>query len=122
MRLCGVILRMHLQQLVDKAPNEDMEVDVTPHMNETPFTVQPEFTMAQAFRYVTRKRKMTQGFSFLTRMTFLSFSPLSLSLLSLFLSQRAGAADPACGTCCREREREYVCVSDRGREGRKEEN
>eukprot|EP00047_Mylnosiga_fluctuans_P023820 m.146627 g.146627 ORF g.146627 m.146627 type:complete len:841 (+) comp9698_c0_seq6:54-2576(+) len=49
-RLCGVILREFLARIVERAPSDSVDVDVTAYMNETPFTVQPEFTMTQAFR------------------------------------------------------------------------
>jgi hypothetical protein len=51
MRLCGVILRPFLQRIVDRTPTDAVTLDLTSYMNETPFTVQPEFTMTQAFRY-----------------------------------------------------------------------
>jgi CBS domain-containing protein len=54
-RLCGVILREHLERFVALAPPDSRDtllIDVTRHMNETPFTVQPDFTMTQAFRCV----------------------------------------------------------------------
>eukprot|EP00047_Mylnosiga_fluctuans_P023816 m.146572 g.146572 ORF g.146572 m.146572 type:complete len:848 (+) comp9698_c0_seq1:187-2730(+) len=49
-RLCGVILRKYVERLVQKAPHDAVEIDMTSYMDETPVVVQPEFTMAQAFR------------------------------------------------------------------------